>query len=264
MLTPAQSLALSYETGEELPRLPELKDLYSMGVQPRKGQVIMIVGRSGAQKSGFALWWVEKMRLPTLYVSADMSPFTASARLASMLTGETTQEIEAGMARHPERYVNALSRSQVHFTFGSPIRWRTLEDELDAWVELHNDYPAVIVLDNLMDFEGGAEADYGAQMEVMQGVTAVARDTGAAVVVLHHASDKSWDAVNRAFMPPSRDQVKGGMSEKSELTLSVAIEPGSNRFRISCIKQRMGPSDPTANTYAVLQAVPELTRFAAL
>ncbi|OII68324.1 AAA family ATPase [Streptomyces sp. CC77] len=263
MLTPTRSLTLHAESGKELPRVDAFESLYHLGCRPRHGEVVMIAGRSGTQKSGLALFWVAQMNLPTLYFSADMSAFTASSRLASMATGDTTEMVEAGMAaggRYRETYLNALRDSRITFSFGSPITWRAVDEELEAYVELWDAYPAVIVMDNLMDFDG-AESDYTEQMAVMSGVTELARATGATVIVLHHASDKSWEAKSDPWAPPSRDQVKGGLSEKPELSLSVALDPTSMEFKIAVIKQRMGPCDPTAKRYATLRCHPEYTRF---
>lgn len=220
----------------------------------------MVAGRSGTQKSGFALFWVAQMNLPTLYFSADMSAFTASSRLASMATDETTEQVEAGMKTKPEKYLQALAHSRITFSFGSPITWQSVDEEMEAYVELWDAYPEVIVFDNLMDFEG-AESDYTEQMSVMSNATELARHTGATVILLHHASDKSWEAKNDPWAPPSRDQVKGGLSEKPELSLSVALDPQSLEYRVAVIKQRMGPSDPTARTYAVMRCEPAKTRF---
>ena len=263
MLTPKRSLSLHAESGRELPRVPALSALYAKGVRPRHGEVIMIAGRSGTQKSGFALWWTAQMNLPTLYFSADMSPFTASARLASMASGDTTEMVERGMAaggRDRERYLEALKDSRITFSFGSPITWRAIDEEMEAYVELWDKYPEVIVFDNLMDFEN-AEADYTEQMAVMSGATELARATGATTMLLHHASDKSWEAQSDPWSPPSRDQVKGGLSEKPELSLSVALDPTSMAYKVACIKQRMGPSDPTGRNYATLLCKPEVTQF---
>ncbi|MFE7124016.1 AAA family ATPase [Streptomyces sp. NPDC057617] len=266
MLTPARSLTLHSESGKELPRVEAFDALYNLGCRPRHGEVVMIAGRSGTQKSGLALFWVASMNLPTLYFSADMSAFTASSRLASLATGDTTEMVEAGMAeggRYRETYLNALSGSRITFSFGSPITWRAVDEELEAYVELWNAYPAVLVFDNLMDFEG-AESDYNEQMAVMSGLAELARATESTVIVLHHASDKSWEAKSDPWTPPSRDQVKGGLSEKPELSLSVALDPTSLEFKIAVIKQRMGPSDPTARRYATLRCHPETTRFSKL
>lgn len=263
MLSPGRALSLNADSGRPLPRVSALQRLYTWGCTPRHGEVIMIAGRSGTQKSGLALFLVDEMNLPTLYFSADMSAFTASSRLASKRTGLTTEQVEEAMARgngDRAKVVEALADSKITFSFGSPITWRQVEDEMDAYVELWDAYPQVVVYDNLMDFEG-AESDYAEQMAVMSGVTEFARDTGATTFVLHHATDKSKAAMYDPAYPPSRDQIKGGLSEKPELTLGVALDPETLDYRMAVLKQRMGPSDPSGKTYAVIRCEPELTRF---
>lgn len=262
MLSPGRALILNSDSGRELPKVHGLEALYSRGCTPRHGEVIMIAGRSGTQKSGFALWWTCQMNLPTLYFSADMSAFTASTRVAAMQTGYTTSAIEKLMhidGDERDKILHSMDHLNVQFAFGK-ITWRGLDAELEAYVELHNRYPEVIVIDNLMDVEN-ASADYQAQMETMDELTTLARNTGATVLILHHASDKSWEAKSDPWAPPSRDQVKGGLSEKPELSLSVALNPKSHEYHIAVIKQRMGPSDPTARSYATIRCEPELTRF---
>lgn len=266
MLTPSRSLALHAESGRALPLVPAFQALYSKGVKPRHGEVVMIAGRSGTQKSGLALYWIAQMGLPSVYFSADMSAFTASSRIASMNTGDTTEMVEIGMREGGaarRRYLEALKTgpgSNIQFSFGSPLTFERIDDVLEARVEVFDEYPQVICFDNLMDFDG-AESDYTAQMEVMSYATELARATEATVVVLHHASDKSWEAKSDPWSPPSRDQVKGGLSEKPELSLTVAFDPYSYQYKIACVKQRMGPSDPTARNFASLRIEPELTRF---
>lgn len=266
MLTPSRSLILNAEAGRELPRVDAFEAIYRRGVRPRHGEVIMVAGRSGTQKSGFALYWTAQMNLPTLYFSADMSAFTASSRLASMFTGDRTELVEEGMAaggEYRQRYIEALRESQITFSFGSPLSWDKVDNELEAYVELHNAWPEVMVFDNLMDFEN-AESDYTVQMNVMSNVTDLSRATGSTVIILHHATDKSWDAKTDPWSPPSRQEIKGGLSEKPELSLSVALDPYSLEYRVACIKQRMGPSDPTASTFATLRCLPDVTRFEAI
>jgi len=263
VLTPSRSLSLNAEAGRELPRVDAFKALYARGVRPRHGEVVMIAGRSGTQKSGFALYWVAQMNCKTLYFSADMSAFTASSRLASMMTDQTTEQVERGMAaggESREQYMRALAELNITFSFGSPITWRQVDEELEGYIELHNEYPEVIVFDNLMDFEN-AESDYTEQMAVMSTATELARETGATVILLHHATDKSWDAKTDPWNPPSRQEIKGGLSEKPELSLSVALDPNTLEYRVACIKQRMGPSDPTARSFATLMCEPDKTRF---
>lgn len=261
-MTPSRSLALHAESGKELPRVDAFEAIYRMGVRPRHGEVVMVAGRSGTQKSGLALFWVAEMKLPTLYFSADMSPFTASSRLACKQTGMTTEEVEAGMRDPAQRQeiLDSMLDLPIVFSFGAPITWRRVEEELEGWVELWDDYPQVIVLDNLMDFEN-AESDYTEQMAVMSNATELSRETGATTFVLHHATDKGWQATTDPWSPPSRDQIKNGLAEKAELSLTVALDPTTMDYKVACVKQRMGPSDPTARRWATLRCEPERTRF---
>lgn len=202
------------------------------------------------------------MDLPTLYFSADMSAFTASSRIASTRFGLSTEEVEQVMeAGGPLRdeLLADLAESKITFSFGSPIRWQQVDEELQAYVELWNAYPQVMVFDNLMDFED-AESDYSAQMEVMQMLTELARETGSTVIVMHHASDKQMDPRN-PWKPPSRNEIKGGLSEKPELGLTVALNSVSLDFNVAVVKQRMGPQDPPAERWVTLRCEPEFTRF---
>ncbi len=262
MLTAKRALTRNVKGNAELPRVAELEPLYKHGVRPRRGEVIMIAGRSGTQKSGFALFWTAMMGLPTLYMSADMSGFTAASRLASIATARTTEQIERDMADPAQKamYLDAIRDMPIQFCFDSPIRWHGLAEELDAYVELWDAWPEVIVLDNLMDIEG-CESDYTQQMAAMAEVTDLARETGSTIFVLHHATDKGWEAKSSPWTPPSRDQVKGGLSEKPELSLSVALDPTSHAYNVAVIKQRMGRSDPSAQTFCTMRAYPEHTRF---
>lgn len=222
----------------------------------------MIAGRSGTQKSGLALFWVDEMNLPSLYLSADMSAFTASTRIACKRMGLTTEQVEELMATSEgkARVLKALEDSNITFSFGSPIRWQALDEELEAYVELHDMYPKVIVIDNLMDVEN-SESDYTAQMQVMSAATELARETGATVLILHHASDKSWEAKTDPWKPPGRQEIKNGLGEKPELVLTVSLDPANMDYRIATVKQRMGPSDPTGQRYATLTAHPDKTQF---
>ena len=265
MLTPARALTLNSDSGRPLPRVEALEGLYAGGTTFRHGEIMMIAGRSGSQKSGFALWLANELDLNTLYFSADMSRFTASARVASTRAGLTTEEVEAimspkGSAEAKAELHEILGGSKIRFSFGSPITWRQVDRELDAYVETEDAFPDVVIFDNLMDFEG-AESDYSAQMAVMQSSTELARDTGSSTWLMHHASDKSWDARQDPYNPPSRDQVKGGLSEKPEKSLSVALDPNTLDFKIAVIKDRSGPCDPTARRFITLRCEPEYTRF---
>lgn len=232
----------------------------------RQGQLILIAGRSGSQKSGFALNLTNSMGLPTLYFAGDMAPFEATTRLVEMDTGHTEVEIEEWWEDPIEgaKYQASLAESCVRFAFGQPITWQNIEAELEAWVELHNEFPPVIVIDNLMDVEGCEAEDNSALRTAMQFFDSLVRSTGSTVIVIHHATDKSERADLTPGKPPSRREVKGGVSEKPQLMLTVALDPDTLEFRVACVKQRSGKCDPSGSTYVRLLAHPELTRFGPL
>lgn len=261
MLGASQALVQNTSVPPALPLVEELTPLYDLGVGPRRGEVIMIAGRSGSGKSSFALWLAEQWGLDTLYFSADMSARQASSKLAAMLTNKSVGDVENAMLDGTgDHYLEALGGSRIKFSFRSPIRWNYVIEELNTWVTLHNRYPEVMVFDNLMDFEN-AESEYTEQMFVMQALSDLSRETGATILILHHASDKSWDADSRPFRPPSRKEVKGGLSEKPEMTLSVALNNQVNDFHVAPIKNRMGFQDPTGDTFATLVTDPTKNRY---
>lgn len=225
----------------------------------------MIAGRSGSGKSAFALWLAVQWNLPTLYLSADMNGFQASTRVAAMLTAHPVEEIERrmgaeGTAEEKQQILNALAKVNMTFSFHAPITFANMYDEIGAYVELHDRYPELIVVDNLMDIEG-CESDYTEQQAAMQEIAKINRGTGANFLILHHATDKSSRAEADPFSPPSRGEVKSGLSEKPRLSLSVALNPNNSQFRVAIIKQTNGYSDPSAANYDTLISMPETTRF---
>lgn len=262
MLTVGRSLSQSSRNGKPMPYIPDLADLYSRGLRLREGQVVMISGRSGSGKSLLAMWLCLQWNAPTLYFSADMSESTAANRVASSITGETFEQIEQGMGIPEKRaeYMQALQGVRMTFSFRAPISWHKIETELDAYVELWDAYPKVIVIDNLKEMDG-AESEYQAQMEAMAGLTDLARATGSMVIVLHHASDKTFDASHQPFRPPSRNEIKNGLSENPEVSLSVALDSTKREFHIAIIKQRDGWQDPTARYWDSLRSDAARARF---
>ena len=262
MLTASRGLTLSFGSAPELPRIDELDALYNAGTKFRQGQLVMIAGRSGMQKSGFALWLTQRWNLPTLYFSGDMSLYQTSVRLAQSRLGLLEEEVEMFLAeggRKAKEIADALADLNTVISSG-PITWNKVERELEAWVELHNSYPSNIVIDNLMDIEG-ADSDYTAQMDAMQSLSSLKEETESTVFVLHHASDKSYDASQNPYDPPKRRDIKNGLGEKPELCLTVGFDPLTNEYRVATVKQRMGPNDPMARKYVSLLCVPGQNRF---
>lgn len=264
MLTVSRALRKSVSVAAELPRLPELNDLYDKGCRFRRGELVMVAGRSGSQKSGFALWYVtqqaQRNGLSTIYFSGDMNETQASTRIACSALGLTTDEVEEMVAADPQRVDEALNGLPIDFKFGQ-ITWWAIDQYLRAFAAIYNTFPDIICIDNLMDVEESS-SEYAMQMETMNSLSELAHELNVTVFVMHHATDKGFGAEQDPNSPPKRSHIKGGMSEKPELVLTVALNPATMEYRMAVVKQRMGPSDANAReVQGRLTADPARTTF---
>lgn len=272
MLSVERSFARASQGAAELARIPQLAPLYDRShMRIHQGDLVMIVGRSGSQKSGLALFLAAMLGKPALYFSGDMTPWEASTRIIAMNYRHTVGEIEKNVDEYgAEYYDNITVGDSISFVFESPITWRGASEEIDAYLELWGEYPSVIVIDNLMDVEG-CESDYQAQQTAMQWITALSRETRATTIVTHHATDKT---VSDTDTPPSRKEIKNGLSEKPQLILGVSFYGGEENtsnvltipqeLRVAVLKQRSGKSFPDGSRYERLRAFPEYTFFGPL
>lgn len=224
----------------------------------------MLFGEPGSQKSGFALWYTQEMNLPTLYFSADMSNFQVSLRLASYKTGQTTEQVEDNMSLYGmDTYLHQLQQSKTVFCYDSHPSLDDMEEMLEAYVEVHDAWPQVVVVDNLMDVESEQGDEYGGLREICAWCHDLTRLTGAAVIVLHHASESDRAHDNR--MPHKRKDIIQKVSSKPELILSVAmgqqIGGDMQEYLIACVKQRMGRQDPSAQEHIVMRCDPSHNSF---
>lgn len=273
MLSAKRAFSKNALASQPLPQVPELGEMYSHGISPRMGDLVMIAGRPGSQKSGFALFWVAKMGLPCLYFSGDSTPWEMTSRLVAMNLIRSPQQIEQTMEEDEttrSTFSDAIDLgSNIDFVFSSPITFQSIDDEVSAYVELHNAFPPIIVIDNLMDCQiPDVEGEYQLQREVLQNLTELSRTTGSTVIVTHHA--REVDASDPE-VPAPRDQIKNRSAEKPQLTLSVALWNGGRpdrngkrmqqRFRVAAVKQRAGRSDPTAHDFFELNIFPEYNWF---
>lgn len=260
MLTATSSLTKGRRAGRPLPHVPELDDLHDGWFRFwfRASELTMIAGQPGSQKSGFALWLASKFAIPTLYFSADSSAWTVSTRLAAAMTRHTTETVGKGMAAGADDYYSdILATSPIRFCYDPNPSASTLQGELDAWVEAWDEYPQLIVVDNLMDVVGAGDNETAAAKDVLLGLKTIARTTEAAVWVLHHMSETGTDP----RVPSPRKALMGKVAQTPENILSIAIAEDPTEFLISVVKQRSGPSDPTATRRERLRVHPERNVF---
>jgi RecA-family ATPase len=243
----------------ELPRVPELEPMYLYGFTPRRKEMLFICGQPGAGKSAFALWYADQLGIPTLYFSADMAPHTAVTRLTAKRTGMTIDEVasdfDEGLAfMHAED----IAGSQVHFCFDSGPTLSDIADELSAYCEVYDRYPELIVVDNLMNIESGDEDDFAGQKFILKELHRLARETGAAVFILHHLREEG-----DATQTQPRSAIQGKVAQLPERILNLALDPMEQCLKLAYVKNRSGRQDASGKTYGRLRAWPERSTFTA-
>lgn len=260
MLTSARALMQSRASGgREFPRVPEFYDVYNLDWHPRYGELSMMCARSGQGKSTFALFAALRMGLKTLYFSGDMSPFQASVKVACAVQHKELDDVLEDLDGEGRDSTLSALPDNIVFRFGE-ITFAAINRHIDAYVELYNEMPELIVVDNLMDMEGCSE-DYTAQMQAMQKLHNLNRETGCAVWVLAHMTDKGEKGRSSPMTPAPRSEIKNGLSEKPETILSLALNPHTEEMNVAIVKNRMGRQDASAQRYVALDAIPEESRF---
>lgn len=240
--TAAKSLGKAARSSAALPQIVALAPIYQSGVNLRRGQLVMVAAVPGSGKSAFVEWLVSSMDVPALYFSADQDPWTSVTRLAATLSGDTTDEVGKAVAsREWDRYAALLKKSKISFCFDSNPSVEDIGHEVDAYVETWDEWPEVIVVDNLVNVEGSGELQ--TDQWIVTELHGLARATGACVIVLVHASEVSTRDV---FAPPTRRDIINKLSKFPELIFTIASDPDKGEFKIAVVKAREAKADPKA------------------
>lgn len=203
--------------------------------------VHMISGKPGSYKTMLALNAVVNMGLPTIGFSNDSDDLTVSSRLLALSTGQESEKMEDWINSDPEAASAALKR----FDF---INWNFFANPSmdDVWLETyaHHEtegrWPQVILIDILknVQMDGGGD-EWGTLREVMLQSLVLARETEAAVILVHHCSDGARGTV------PSRADVLGKVAALPAVMVNVGMDDYGQMWAAG-VKVRKGKSDPDA------------------
>jgi len=252
------------EHSTPLPYIQALDGLYAAGNRIHMGGVVMIAGPPGARKTMFTLWLVNELNLAALYFSCDSDAAVMCSRLAAMrmrISSATARD----MLRDPTQkhiITDVLKTSKINFSYHPAPGVLDIEDEINAWVEMWDEYPPIIVIDNLLDMsaEGGDGAEHSRFKEILKELKTLARDTGSCVIVLHHMLESGeYGSSHHGSLPKPRSALSGKVSQTPAQIFSVNAE--GNRLHLAVVKDRNGPNDPTANKYLTLQSDPDQCWF---
>jgi predicted ATP-dependent serine protease len=249
MKTLSRSVGRSDIGGEPMPAV--FRTFEQNKIIFRRSEVSLIAGTPGAGKSTLALALALRMQAPTLYVSADTNAHTMAMRLYSMIEGVSQTDAEKIISEQPELAKEKLAQARhIYWSFDSSPSLSDLDDEVTALEETLGDSPALIVVDNLMDINMDGGEEFGAMRSALKELKYLARDTNAAVVVLHHTKE----GYSGTPCQP-RSAVQGMVNQLPALILTVGQQDGM--LGVASVKNRYGKADPSGNSPVWLQFLPE-------
>ena len=249
MKTLSRSVGRSDIGGEPMPAV--FRTFEQNKIIFRRSEVSLIAGTPGAGKSTLALALALRMQAPTLYVSADTNAHTMAMRLYSMIEGVSQTDAEKIISEQPELAKEKLAQAKhIYWSFDSSPSLGDLDDEVYALEETLGESPALIVVDNLMDINMDGGEEFGAMRSALKELKYLARDTNAAVVVLHHTKE----GYSGTPCQP-RSSVQGMVNQLPALILTVGQQDGM--LGVASVKNRYGKADPSGNSPVWLQFLPE-------
>jgi len=251
MLSLTQAAAKSTNDYQLLPDL--FPSLANEGIRFRRGQLTMIAGQPNAGKSLIALWMAVQMKVPTLYISADTDAYTTSIRAAAMITGHQVASVEEAFrtGEGKDFYTEELSSiSHLQFDFAPSPTLDEVDLAIRAYGEAYGEYPHMIIVDNAMNVVSMHNDEWSGLREIAKAMHHIARETEAAVLLLHHTSENE----GRPDLPPSRKAIQGKISQLPEMILTVALVSQTGEFRVAAVKNRFAANSADGSRYVTLWA----------
>ena len=253
MRTLARAVGSKDIGGEPLPTVFRSFDAEKIVI--RRAEVSMIAGTPGSGKSTLALAIALRAKVPTLYVSADTNTHTMAMRLLSMITGKPQREAEVMLSDDVAGSRSTINDSSGHifWSFESAPSLSDLDQEVLAFEELWGCAPTLIIVDNRMDIASDGGEEFAGMRSTIKELKYLARDTNAAVLVLHHTKESY-----SGYPCQPRSALQGQVAQLPALICTIGIDPNAPGFlAIASVKNRYGPATPSGDTTLWLQFNPE-------
>jgi len=235
--------------GEPLPSVFKVFD--SNKIIFRRAEVSMLAGTPGVGKSMLALALALKMKVPTLYISADTNAHTMAMRLASMISGKNQSDVEQLLQNDLGWTKATLAKgNHIVWSFESSPSLQDIDEEVQAFEELWGCPPVAIFVDNLMDIATDGGEEFASMRAIMKELKFLARHTNAGVIVLHHTSE----AVEGRPCQP-RSALQGKVAQLPALIATLGVMGTS--MAVAPVKNRYGRADANANINVWLAFNPE-------
>jgi hypothetical protein len=237
--------------------MPFLKFYLNSPVVFRQAQLHLVAAQPGGGKTMLALWYAITSKTPALYFSADSDSRTIALRAGAILMDRPVTDVERMMDSEASVLLeDALADGAAHirFSFDPSPSLQDIEEEIEAWIELHGAPPSAIYIDNLMNVAAVSDNEWTALRDAMSAFHYMAREYESAFIVLHHVSEN--EKMSKPNYPAPRKALMGKVSALPELVLSVALDGIANVYRVAVVKNRHGKADPTAENYITLSVEP--------
>jgi len=223
-------------------------------IQFLRGQLALVCAAPGRGKSAFVLSYVVQANVTCLYISADSDAFTQITRMASILTGwPMSKSKEAVLTEDMGESVDLLEQTPIRFVYDASPTLDTIEDNLQAYLQTYGTYPSVLVVDNITNIvlDGSEEAQAGLE-GLMDYLHALARNTGACVIGLHHVKGDYNDGNKPIPLGGIKEQI-GRVPELILTLYRIPNEFGPDTLFVCAVKARAGVSDSTGVDAAELE-----------
>ena len=248
-----QVVGVESPAGHQLPEI--LPQLTASQVVFRQAQLHLIAAQPGGGKTLLALWYAVTSKVPSLYISADSDSRTIATRAGALIMNKDVADVERLMDTEASVLLEdalAEGASHVRFAFDPAPSLQDIEEEIEAWIELHGSAPAAVYVDNLMNVVSASDNEWTALRDAMSAFHYMAREYESAFIVLHHVSEN--EKMSKPNYPAPRKALMGKVAALPELVLSVALDSASNSYKVAVVKNRHGKADPTAETWVALAA----------
>lgn len=228
-------------SGEPLPN--PFSQLAAEGIHLRRSQLHLLAAGPGTGKSALILAW--SMRCPdlgVLYISADTDAAVQYKRIASMATGYSSDYVALQMEHHAGELDDIVREASRHivFDFNPYPDGEDIANQVSAYAEVYGVYPDLVIVDNLKNLRLQDAARNG-EFDELEGnaefLQMVARQSGAAVVTLHHVigTHESGDH------PIPLSGIRGKVTKTPEAVYTLHRNPGNTL--LSPVKNRDGRGD---------------------
>jgi predicted ATP-dependent serine protease len=142
----------------------------------------------------------------------------------------------------------------LFWSFESTPTLKDLDDEVSAFETVWGRSPTLIVVDNLMDIAMDGHEEFHGMRAAMKELKYLARDTNAALLVLHHTKEGF-----EGYPCQPRSAIQGLVNQIPAMVLTIGqMKQGDDTYLcVAPVKNRYGKADQTGGNYVSLVFNPE-------